>query len=220
VLYSAKLLRQERGERLLASLAGRACPVVEVKESVLDALADAKTSQGIVVLASRPRTGPEVLAAKLGDAPLLVVLHRLNNPSNAGAMVRVAEAAGASGLIATAGSTDMFSPKAIRGGMGSSFRLPMWTDVSWDEALAWCQSRGIQTVGTDLNAAQTHSEIDWRLPRAVILGPESQGLSENEVQAADARIRIPMQAPVESLNAAVALAVVLYEAARQRQRDR
>ncbi len=219
VLYSPKLLRQPRGEQMLVECAGRGCTPVEVKESMLDAAADTKTSQGVIILAQRPRTGSDFLTERLGAAPLIVIAHRLNNPSNAGALVRVAEAAGASGLIATVGSVDMFAPKALRGGMGSHFRLPMWTDVPFSDALAWCAARGIQTVSTDLHATQTHTSVDWRQPRAVILGPESGGLSASEIAAAGEHIRIPMHAPVESLNAAVALAVVLYEAARQRGTD-
>lgn len=219
VLYSPKLLRQARGEQLLDECAQRGCTPVEVKESMLDAAADTKTSQGVILLAQRPRTGSDLLAERLDAVPLIVIAHRLNNPSNAGALVRVAEAAGASGLIATEGSVDLFSPKALRGGMGSHFRVPLWTDVPFSDALAWCATRGIQTVSTELHATQTHTSIDWRQPRAVILGPESDGLSSSEIAAAGERIRIPMHAPVESLNAAVALAVVLYEAARQREAD-
>jgi TrmH family RNA methyltransferase len=148
--------------------------------------------------------------------PLVVVMHRANNPSNAGAALRVAEAAGATGVILTQGSTDPLSPKGLRGSMGSAFRLALWTGPTLEEALGWCSLRGISPVATAAGAPHLHTEIDWRTPRAILLGPEAGGLSADELRAAVDAVRIPMRAPVESLNLATALAVVLYEAARQR----
>ncbi|MGB9180054.1 MAG: RNA methyltransferase, partial [Pyrinomonadaceae bacterium] len=148
--------------------------------------------------------------------PLLVILHRVNNPANAGAIVRTAEAAGASALIATEGAVDLFSPKALRGAMGSTFRLPVWEGASLQEALAWCAEQKILTVSTDARAKVNHTEIDWTLPRAIILGTEGAGLSKSEVAVTDDSIKIPMRAPVESLNVAVACGIILYEATRQR----
>ncbi|MCA1555741.1 MAG: RNA methyltransferase [Acidobacteria bacterium] len=150
------------------------------------------------------------------EKPLIVILHQVNNPANAGAMLRVAEAAGASGVIAIAGSTDLLSPKALRGAMGSSFRLPLWTKADLAEVASWCGERGIRTVSTDLSARQSHTDLAWTDAHAIIMGAEADGLKEREIQVMDERIRIPMRSPVESLNVAVALAVILYEAARQR----
>lgn len=215
VFYTAEVEESSRGARLVEELR-RVCPhALPVIESVLESIADTKTSQGVVALARRPRTGVDVIG--LGDEiPLVVIMHRANNPANAGAMLRVAEAAGATAAVSTKDSTDLFSARALRGSMGSAFRLPLWTGATLDETLAWCAERGIRTVGTDAAATITHTEIDWTIPRAVIVGPEAGGLSDEEASAAAEIVRIPMRAPVESLNVAVALAVVLYEAARQR----
>ena len=84
------------------------------------------------------------------------------------------------------------------------------------EALHWCAEQRIGTVSTDARAARLHTEVDWTVPRAIIVGSEGSGLTAEEVEAADESVKIPMRAPVESLNAAVALGVILYEAARQR----
>jgi TrmH family RNA methyltransferase len=143
-------------------------------------------------------------------------MHRVNNPSNAGAMLRVADAAGATGAVATGGSTDLFSPKSLRGSMGSAFRLPLWTGPTLQEVSAWCEARGVRPVAAATDAPQTHTTLDWTGPRAIIVGPEAGGLTPEETRAAAERVRIPMRAPVESLNVAVALGVLLYEAARQR----
>ena len=214
-LYTPALERDERGARLLDDLRRRAARVLAVDEGVLDFVADTKTAQGVVALARRPRTGPELLD-RGAAAPLVVVMHRANNPSNAGAMLRVAEAAGATAAVATAGSTDLFSPKSLRGSMGSAFRLPLWTGATLEEVSAWCAARGVRTVAAAADAPSTYTELDWTTPRAVLVGPEAGGLSDAEARAADERVRVPMRAPVESLNVAVALGVLLYEAARQR----
>jgi tRNA G18 (ribose-2'-O)-methylase SpoU len=100
--------------------------------------------------------------------------------------------------------------------MGSAFRLPVWAGPTLEEVLGWCAERGVRAVATAAGAPGRHTDLDWTLPRAVILGPEAGGLSEEEVRRADDSVRIPMRAPVESLNVATALAVLLYEAARQR----
>jgi TrmH family RNA methyltransferase len=214
-LYTRSLAGDARGRGLLESLR-EVCPAVHlVGEDVLESVSDTKTPQGVVALARRPETGREVVE-RAGGMPLVVVIHRANNPSNAGAMLRVAEAAGATGAVLTEGSTDPLSAKALRGSMGSAFRLPLWTGPTLGEALGWCASRGIRTVATAAGVPAAHTELDWTTPRAVVVGPEAGGLSEEEARAADEAARIPMREPVESLNVAVALAVVLYEAARQR----
>jgi RNA methyltransferase, TrmH family len=214
-LYTRSLEEVVRGARLLASLR-EVCPrVVAVDEGVLESVSDTRTPQGVVALARRPQSGPELLA-RAASTPLVVILHGANNPSNAGAALRVAEAAGATGVVVTKGSADIFSPKALRGSMGSAFRVPVWAGAGFEEALDFCASRGIRTVATHLRAESIHTEIDWTVPRAVVLGPEAGGLSDEEARACRESLRIPMREPVESLNVATALAVVLYEAARQR----
>ncbi len=216
VLYARSLADEERGAALLERLRD-ACPDTHaVSDDVLESVSDTKTPQGVVALARRPPTGREVIESRTG-VPLVVVLHRANNPSNAGAALRVAEAAGATGVVLTKGSTDPLSPKSLRGSMGSAFRLPLWTGPTLEEVLGWCAERGIRAVATAAAAASIHTEVDWTTPRAVLLGPEAGGLTVEEVRAAGEAVRIPMREPVESLNLATALAVVLYEAARQRR---
>ncbi|MBV9926894.1 MAG: RNA methyltransferase [Acidobacteria bacterium] len=215
VLYTRGLSDEGRGDSLLQKLRD-VCPnTYAVSDDVLESVSDTKTPQGVVALARRPQTGRERIEQAAG-VPLVVVLHQANNPSNVGAVLRVAEAAGATGVVLTRGSTDPLSPKSLRGSMGSAFRLPLWTGPALEEVLAWCVGRGISTVATAAAAPTLHTGLDWTRPRAVVLGPEAGGLSVEEARAADDAVRIPMRGPVESLNLATALAVVLYEAARQR----
>ena len=131
--------------------------------------------------------------------------------------MRTAEAAGAWGVILTLGATDIFSPKALRGAMGSSLRLPLWTGASFDDAIAFCREQGLRTVCTDPRAERAYTEIDWQVPSALIVGPEASGLERAEIAMTDESLKIPMHEPVESLNVAVATGIILYEAARQKQ---
>jgi RNA methyltransferase, TrmH family len=216
VLYTEKFAGDERAARLLDALKRFNPRFHLVSEGVFASLSDTKTPQGIVLLAERRATDRETFEKSLRPDSLVVVLHRVNNPANAGAMLRVAEAAGATGVIATAGTTDLLSPRALRGAMGSSFRLPLWTDANFAEVVSWCGAHGIRTVSADLAARKVHTDLLWTHAHAVLMGAEAGGLAEEEARMADERIRIPMQPPVESLNVAVALAVILYEAARQR----
>jgi TrmH family RNA methyltransferase len=216
VLHTEALPRDERGARLLNELQRVAESVTVVSERVFTSLSDTKTPQGIVVVAARPRTDASVLAQALTKDSLVLILHRLNNPSNAGAILRTAEAAGVSGIIATTGTTDLFSARALRGAMGSSFRLPVWTGAQFSEALKWCAAHDLVTICADIRATRAHTEFDWTQPRALIVGAEASGLSDEEIAQADEALRIPMRQPVESLNVAVAAAIILYEASRQR----
>jgi TrmH family RNA methyltransferase len=216
VFYTEKFAADARGARLLDSLRELKARFTPVSEPILASLGDTKTPQGVVLLARRFATDRAEFEKSVHSNPLIVVLNRINNPANAGAMLRVAEAAGATGVVATNGTTDLLSPRALRGAMGSSFRLPLWTNADFSEVVSWCAERGISTVSADLSATHTHTALDWTGAHAVLMGEEAAGLDESETRAAARRIRIPMRTPVESLNVAVALAVILYEAARQR----
>jgi RNA methyltransferase, TrmH family len=216
VLFTEALGGDERGHALLTSFREACEHVIPVSEQVLEAVADTATAQGVVAVALRPRPNAEVFDTGAAT-PLVVVMHRVSNPANAGAMLRVAEAAGATAAVATAGSADLLSPKSLRGAMGSAFRLPLVTGVPLSEALDSFRARGLRVVATAAGAEKTHTEVDWTGPAAVVMGPEAGGLSAEETALADQVVRIPMRPPVESLNVAAALAVLLYEAARQRR---
>ena len=216
VIFADSLARHEHGERTLDALAAQTKTVVSVPDDIFDTLSDTQIHQGLLALARTPDQGKHLFAPLAEAAPLYLILHRVGNPSNAGALLRAAEAAGVAGVIATAGTTYLYSPKALRGAMGAAFRLPLWLGPSLPEAVAWCNTHDIRAVCADVRAQARHTEIDWRQPSALVLGAEAQGLTDDERGLMDELIRIPMQPPVESLNVAVAAGIALYEAARQR----
>jgi len=216
VIFSDEIAHKEKAARLIDQL-GQVCNrLASVSEKLLESISYTKTPQGIVLLAARPEMDEANFKSAQPSAPLLVVLHGINNPVNVGAILRTAEAAGATGAITTQQTSDPFSPKSLRGAMGSAFRLPIWTGTTFDEGLAWCRERQIETVCTDVAGKTAYTDLDWTTAKALIMGPESTGLSREEVSAAINVITIPMLGEVQSLNVGVAAAIILYEAARQR----
>lgn len=216
VIVSEQLARKEHAAEPIAEISQAARRVGSVSEKLLESISYTKTPQGIVVLARRPESSEQRLAASLADHPLLVVLHQINNPVNVGAILRTAEAAGATGIIATKNTSDPFSPKSLRGAMGSAFRLPVWRDVSFSEAVSWLREKNIALVCADADSKTKHTDLDWTRSTALVLGPESTGLTADELKTADRTVSIPMHGEVESLNVSVAAGILLYEAARQR----
>ena len=215
-IYSEQIARKERAARLIEQIGQRCEKVEAVSEKLLESISYTKTPQGIVVIAARPVNDEASFKLNQSASPFFVILHGINNPVNVGAVLRTAEAAGATGAITTANTSDPLSPKALRGAMGSAFRLPIWRGPGFEEVLGWCAHEGVRTVCADASGSKTHTEIDWRGPAALIVGPESTGLSAGEIAAADEAVRIPMQGLVESLNVAVAVGIILYEAQRQK----
>src|SRR5687767_1090713 len=204
MIVSEELLRKERTATAIAELEQAAQRSASVSEKLLESISYTKTPQGIVVLARRPDSSEKRLAQALESDPLLVVLHQINNPVNVGAILRTAEAAGAGGVITTRNTSDPFSPKSLRGAMGSAFRLPIWTGPTYEKMIAWCRQHRIETVCADAEASLAHTEYNWTHATALVLGPESTGLTDEETRSASQVVSIPMHGAVESLNVSVA----------------
>jgi TrmH family RNA methyltransferase len=215
-IFSEEIAPKKRAADLIQQL-GEACDkIASVSEVLLKSISYTKTPQGIILLTARPAGDEVSFNVKQPVSPFLVLLHGINNPVNVGAIIRTAEAAGVTGVISTTGTSDPFSPKALRGAMGSTFRLPIWTGSDYGQTMAWCSARGISTTCADLHSSKDYRELDWRGACALIVGPESTGLSRAEIAAADDAVRIPMKGSVESLNVAMAAGIILYEAQSQR----
>jgi RNA methyltransferase, TrmH family len=217
LIYSDEIARKPKAAELIDKLEKVAARSASVSEKLLESISYTKTPQGLIVLAARPLLNEAEFKRRQPDTPLLVVLHGINNPVNVGAILRTAEASGATGIITTGATSDPFSAKALRGAMGSAFRLAVWNGASYQHVIGWCKKKQIQTVSATAGGANPHTSFDWRGPTALIMGPESTGLSEIEIAETDASVSIPMSGQVESLNVAVAAGILLYEAARQRQ---
>jgi len=172
LIYSDHIAQKDRAATLIEQIQKVAPTAAAVSERLLASISYTKTPQGIILLASRPSISHENFAQRQDGSPLLAILHGINNPVNLGAILRTAEAAGATGVLTTNGTTDPFSPKSLRGAMGAAFRLPIWPDVDYQEAIDWCHRRSIRSICADAHAKESYTNVDWRVPTALIVGAE------------------------------------------------
>jgi TrmH family RNA methyltransferase len=189
-------------------------PVWSLPSGVLAKVSDTVAPQGLLAVA--PRRTLTVAEACAGPGPVLVLVD-VADPGNLGTLVRAGEAAGVVGLVVAGAGTDPFGPKAVRAAAGSLLRMAVAEVADPVAALAAVAATGRAVVATVAAGGAAPEEIDLTVPLAVLVGSEAHGLPDAVAGAATARLTIPLAAPVESLNAAVAGAVVLFEAARQRR---
>ncbi len=200
--------------RLVESLRARGVDVATATAPVMSALSPTRSAAPIVALARRLERNAGALFG--GGSPLVVIACDIQDPGNLGAIVRAAEAGGATGVVAAGVSADPFGWKALRGSMGSALRLPVERIDDPHAAVDDARRHRCRIVATVPRHGRTLFDLDLTRPTAVLIGGEGPGLADALIAAADERVTIPMQAPVESLNAAVTAALVVYEARRQR----
>ncbi len=197
----------------------RECPTYAVMDDALNAISDTVSSQGIIILATRPTCSLEkVIASGVARSGLIVCLDAVQDPGNFGTIVRTAEAAGASGVIALRGSVDPFAPKSLRSAMGSTFRVPIADGADPAELVLAGQRAGIKAVATAADAQVSYDDYDWCQPALLIFGNEANGIRPELIEQCDAAVRIPIRPPVNSINVAASVAVILFEAERQRRK--
>lgn len=184
-----------------------------VSDNVFREISETVTPQGILAVVAMPKYRMEELLTRAKVR--LLVLEDLRDPGNLGTIMRTAEAAGIDGILLSKESVDMYNPKVIRSTMGAIFRMPFLYFEDFQEMLVRLKNAGIILYATHLKGSVEYTQITYDKKAAVLIGNESQGLSAISVQKADHKIRIPMEGQVESLNAAVAAAIVMYELKRQ-----
>ena len=146
-------------------------------------------------------------------------LETIQDPGNLGTILRAGEGAGITGIVMDSGTVDIYSPKVIRSTMGSVFRVPFYRTDDLPAVLAEAGKAGIRLAAAHLQGSVEYDTEDYTGPVGFLIGNEAAGLSRRAAAMADVRVRIPMLGRVESLNAAVAASVLMYEAARQRRRS-
>lgn len=187
-----------------------------VEEKIFAQMSDTMTPQGVLCLVRMPSyTEKDVVR---GERPLCLVLEDLQDPGNVGTILRTAEGAGVTGLILTKNTVDLFNPKTIRSTMGSIYRMPFVYLDEMEGILSVFREKGIRTYAAHLKGNASYEEEDYTGGTAFLIGNEGNGLSAELAGRADRLIRIPMEGEVESLNAAVASSILMYEAGRQRRR--
>ena len=216
VVIAQSHLDRETEEGVLAQSLQRAgVEVASAGDQVFAAVSPVRTPSGIVAIAHRH---PTTTQAILTQARLFVmVVVDVQDPGNLGALMRVSEAGGVTGLIAAGDSANPFSWKAVRGSMGSALRLPVARDPSIDAVMQAIQKSRAKVIAAVPRDGHDPDAVDWSGRIALLLGGEGQGLRAAVIEATDERVTVPMEAPVESLNVAASAAIMIYAARRGRR---
>lgn len=218
VFWSPELFSEETWAGLLPALPSD-IPLYEVPAGVFRQMAATESPQGILAVVGMPAWNWEDCLAPRPEAPLplAVLVDGLQDPGNLGTILRAAEALGATGVLLGEGSADIFNPKAVRATMGAIFRFPVAWGLDLPALVPALKERGLRVLVSGARASEPVYREDWRRPVAVVLGNEGAGVSPALLALADGHVRVPMPGRAESLNAAMAAGIVLYEALRQRQ---
>ena len=205
IFYTAEV--DERGQKLVERLHAVGVVCLDVTPGVMRFCSETETPPGLLAVLPMP-------TPSLPQHPMLsVVADTLRDPGNLGTLLRAAAAAGADEVLLGPGTVDVYNPKVIRGAMGAHFRLPSAT-MTWPGIAA--RLTGLSIWLADARGATAYTDIDWTRPSALVVGGEAEGATPEAEKLAAGRVSIPMQRGVESLNAAMAAAIILFEAQRQR----
>jgi TrmH family RNA methyltransferase len=195
---------------LLATLTSAGIDIEKVEDAELEKLADTRQPQGIIAVVRAPRWAVKDIKVKMGP---VLVLDGVQDPGNTGAILRTALGLGAAGIIALPGTVEVTNPKVLRGSMGAVFRLP-WVTLTVEELLSWAKAQKISLLTAAVDGEPIHS-VNVTLPVAIMLGNEGAGLSPS-LGKTGRPVSIPIHQGIESLNVAVAAAILLYEVTRVR----
>ena len=215
-VVSPRLAETEEGRELARLLSGAGVQAELASEAILDSLQDARSPQPVVLIVKRPRLALNAVIAGAGKAQLVVVACGVQEPGNLGALWRTADAAGATGFVATTGSASLTHPRTVRASMGGVFRLGA-AEAGIEDVLDGVHGSRFRVIGAEARGAVAYDEVDWSGPFALLLGGEGAGLPAEVVRRLDVRVAIPMAPGVESLSVNAAAAVLLFAAARARR---
>lgn len=214
VLFTSRLLRTARGEQLLRAAGTAGAQVYAVDEATMSQASGTETPQGILAVIPLPGTPVQRLLEQ--ESPFLLAVDGVKDPGNLGTMLRTAAAAGVSGVLLGRGTVEIANPKVLRAAMGASFLVAIAEEVDLPSALTSMRERGVPVLAGDPAGERSLFEAEVAPPVVLVVGGEADGLTPEVAAVVTQRLRIPMAAGVESLNAGVAAALLLYEAARRR----
>ena len=212
-LYTSELEETIRGSHLIATIGKKNIPAYQVPEKVMESLSETENPQGILAVARQLKWTIEDVVK--GKGPVIIACS-LQDPGNLGTIIRAADAGGCGGVITTQNTVDIYNSKVIRATMGSIFRLPVLKVDDLIEAVSTLKKEGYRIIATAAHSKTSFLDVDYRKPTAFLIGQETSGLSKEILESADIKVFIPMKEGVESLNAAVSAAILIYEALRQR----
>ncbi|RKD31483.1 TrmH family RNA methyltransferase [Lacrimispora algidixylanolytica] len=211
LFVSESFLKDESHRKLIEGLS---CEVVS--DEVFNAMSDTQTPQGILALVRQFSYKMEDLQTK-GSPVFLMILESIQDPGNLGTIIRAGEGAGVTGIIMDDATADIYNPKVIRSTMGSICRVPFVYTNDLSGTLKNLKVQGVRLYAAHLDGRNNYEKEDYTVDTGFLIGNEGNGLTEETSALADALVKIPMMGKVESLNAAVAASILMFEAARQRR---
>lgn len=211
IFVSESFLKEEERKHLIGGMKYEV-----LTDEVFQVMSDTKTPQGILALVKQHAYTPEDLTRVPGPA-FLMILENIQDPGNLGTIIRAGEGAGITGVLMNSTTADIYNPKVIRSTMGSVFRVPFAYTDNLTDSILQLKKNGIKLYAAHLNGRNNYEKEDYTVDTGFLIGNEANGLTEDTARLADAYIKIPMMGSVESLNAAVAASVLMFETARQRR---
>jgi TrmH family RNA methyltransferase len=208
ILYSSKLMETNGAERIEKS----GVKMYEVSHDILKELCDTQTPQGAAAVVIKPEGN---LCGLQGD--FIIIADGIQDPGNLGTIIRTADAAGADGVILMKGTVDAYNPKTLRSTMGSIFHIPVICYENTEELMDLLKGRGFSIYASSLENSQIIYNSDFKGKIAIVIGNEANGIPQEHMMLCTHKIKIPMAGRAESLNAASAAAIIIYEAVRQRK---
>lgn len=215
-VYVSESFYKKEKDTVEAVLQGTGIRPEELSDMVYAYASDTKTPQGVLCVVRQMEYPLEKVIT--GQCPMIMVLEHLQDPGNLGTILRTAEGAGVTGIVMDRECVDIYNPKTIRSTMGSIYRMPFCYVEDLKAAIGSLKEAGIGVYAAHLDGRHDYDEEDYGRPCAFLIGNEGNGLSQETAELADIYIKIPMEGQVESLNAAIAASVLMFEAGRQRRR--
>lgn len=188
--------------------------VLRLTSNMFREISETVSPQGVIAVAKQ--INHSLVDIKIDQNPLLIVLHKIQDPGNLGTIIRTSAAAGATAVLLTEGTVDLYNPKVIRSTMGALFQIPIITELNDTEIINWLRYHKINILVADLDTSEYYFSVNLNEPSAVIIGNENNGPSHEWKAASNKRIKIPILGSTESLNASIAAGILIYEAVRQR----
>ncbi|KAB3535417.1 RNA methyltransferase [Alkaliphilus pronyensis] len=216
VIFSKTLYSVEGGKSLLKQVEEK-LSAIEITPELMKKLSDTENPQGIIALAKiKDNSLADII---ISPKDLVVVLDRIQDPGNLGTIIRTAEAAGAKAVILTKGSVDPYNTKTIRGTMGALFHVPIIICNEDQEWLQFIKDNRIRLIASDVEAPKSYNDIEYTGRIAIIIGNEGNGIRRELLNEADEAVKIPIYGKIESLNASVAAALLIYKAIEGRRQE-
>lgn len=215
VLFSSEFDESQEGQRLFEGFSKKGIEIFKTKKKEIEKLADTETPQGIMALVKKKKF--TLSKDILKNSSLLLGLDNIRDPGNLGTMIRTADAAGADGVLLSKGCVELYNPKVVRSTMGSVFHLPVIENLDLPEVMPDLKKDGFKIIVSEVHEGKDYTEVDYPEKTCLVIGNEASGISQQILNLADERIKIPIFGKAESLNASIAAGILLYEIVRNKK---